>query len=78
MVLLGWHPEPQIYGVNFEETGLCHVSLDMDKAKSEYESWMSENLSVLDKDKYLAFLKQFNYPFDGKASERILNDISNV
>jgi hypothetical protein len=78
VVLLGWHPTPQVYGVNFYETGICHISYDASDLQTQYQLWLSHNMSLQNKKEYDTFLKHFNYPFDGKAGERILDAISYI
>ena len=75
VVFLGWHPVPQVSGVDFSETGLCHVSFDIDDLRTQYHKWIAENLTKQKPQEYNSFVKTFNYPFDGRATERVLNDI---
>jgi hypothetical protein len=75
VVLLGWQPEPKIFGADFSKTGLCHVSLSPSDMDNRFDFWVSHNLSKDNNEKYENFLRVFNFPFDGKASERVLNAI---
>ena len=77
IVLLGWHPEPQIFGMDFSKTGLCHTSFDPNDLKEKYNHWINENKSN-DLGKYETFLKQCNYPFDGRATQRVLEAITSL
>jgi hypothetical protein len=73
-VLLGWNPEPQIFGMDFSEGGLCHSSLCPDDLESKFDFWCANNLAFQE-EKYRTFLHRCNEPFDGKATERVLNAI---
>ncbi|AKQ44796.1 hypothetical protein TH63_02795 [Rufibacter radiotolerans] len=77
IVLLGWHPVPHIFGADFSDYGLCHVSLSPTELLTNFDYWVNNNLSYLNEGAYNAFLDRFNTPFDGKASERILERIKN-
>jgi hypothetical protein len=72
---LGWHPQPGIIGADFSKSGLCHVSFSPSDMYDKYDFWVSHNLSKDNNEKYENFLRVFNFPFDGKASERVLNAI---
>ncbi|TMI64943.1 MAG: hypothetical protein E6H07_03225 [Bacteroidetes bacterium] len=78
IVLLGWHPEPRIFGNNFGETGLCHISLFPEDLNSKFKYWLTNNLSVLNTEYYQRYLNEFNFPFDGNATRRILNAITTL
>lgn len=78
VVLLGWHPEPQIFGMDFSQTGLCHASLSPDDLNDKYDFWQQQNLSVGNTAAYDAYLKECNYPFDGKAAKRICTAINTL
>jgi hypothetical protein len=78
VVLLGWHPEPHIFGADFSESGLCHVSFSPDDLIKCYETWISNNLTIRNESKYQEFLRRFNYPFDGQATQRVLNVIESA
>lgn len=75
IVNVGWHPVPQIFGVDFAKTGLCHGSLNMNDLKANYSYWIENNLAECNEAKYEEFLRKFNYPFDGKATDRVLKAI---
>lgn len=75
IVLLGWHPEPRIFGADFSKTGLCHVSLEMNEIFTHMDHWINHNLTEEQTDLYNNFLKKFNYPFDGHATDRVLEAI---
>lgn len=75
IVLLGWHPEPRIFGADFSKTGLCHISMEMNELFTNIESWTDNNLVLQHPDLYNKFLKRNNYPFDGRAAERIVHAI---
>ncbi len=75
VVLLGWHPEPGIFGADFSQTGLCHLSLYPNELGTKFDYWVSHNLCKDNEVQYLNFLKEFNYPFDGQAGQRVLQAI---
>lgn len=75
IVNLGWHPIPQIFGVDFSKTGLCHVSLSVDELETKFEYWNSHNLAMENEELYEMYLKQYNYPFDGNATKRVVDVI---
>jgi hypothetical protein len=75
IVLLGWHPEPQIFGADFSETALCHRSLSLKDLDSKFDYFETNNLCEKNEFKYGEFLRKFNYPFDGKATERVIGAI---
>lgn len=72
VVLLGWHPKPHIFGNDFSKTGLCHLSLDWNDLDGEFDAWSAENKAASDDQKYAAYLKRYNFPFDGRATERVM------
>ncbi len=74
VVLLGWHPTPGIFGIDFSESGLCHKSTDLTDLETKYDYWVSHNLCH-QSAQYDAFLKRSNYPFDGKATQRVIEAI---
>lgn len=76
VVLLGWHPQPGIAGADFSKTGLCHVSLSPNDLETKFDFWMSHNLAKGKDAAYMEFLKEFNFPFDGRAGERVLEAIT--
>jgi hypothetical protein len=75
IVLLGWHPSPHIFGSDFSRTGLCHVSLNPCDLNTKFESWCAHNLASENQAAYEKFLLQYNYPFDGKATQRVIDTI---
>jgi hypothetical protein len=75
VVLLGWHPEPGIFGADFSKTGLCHFSPSPDELEPKFDYFVSNNLSLTNEASYQEFLKEFNHPFDGKATERVIEAI---
>jgi hypothetical protein len=75
VVLLGWHPVPQVFGSDFSKTGLCHLSFYATELLVKYDDWVTNNLAAENEMAYNAFLQQFNYPFDGRATERVINAI---
>ena len=78
VVLLGWHPEPLIFGDDFSQTGLCHKSMDVKDLFVKRELWESNNLCFTNKPSLNAFFEEYNYPFDGKATKRILDSITTL
>jgi hypothetical protein len=76
VVLLGWHPEPHIFGVDFSKSKLCHKSLNIEELNEKYDYWVSNNLTEENEIEYQNFLKEFNYPFDGRATERVIKAIT--
>ncbi|MBS1630821.1 MAG: CDP-glycerol glycerophosphotransferase family protein [Bacteroidetes bacterium] len=77
IVLLGWNPEPRIFGSDFSATGLCRKSLDMSDLENKYDYWVANNLCN-ESENYQAFLKRYNYPFDGKATQRVIDAIHSL
>lgn len=75
VVLVGWHPEPELIGSNFSAYDICHVSTDMRRAVDDIPYWLSHNRSEENREGYEAFVARFNAPFDGRALERILGVI---
>lgn len=75
VVLVGWHPEPELIGSDFSTYDICHVSLDMERAASVLPYWLSHNRCEENSAGYEAFVAKFNAPFDGRAVERILTVI---
>ena len=43
---------------------------------TKMDEWVTNNKCINNEKSYDAFIKQFNDPFDGKASERIINLLS--
>jgi hypothetical protein len=77
VVLLGWHPAAKIIGADFSQSGLCHVSLSPSEIDNLFDYWLANNLVVSNTEKYCSFLSEYNFPFDGKASERVMQIILN-
>lgn len=75
VVLLGWHPQPQIFGDDYSRTGLCHVSFDMSELETYYEEWILNNKTGSSVHAFDEFLKEYNFPFDGKATQRTIKTI---
>ena len=78
VLLLGWHPVPHIFCFDFSKTSLCHVSLYYTELNSKYECWVAHNLAEENEAAYHQFLREFNYPFDGKATERVIKAITDA
>jgi len=78
IVLLGWHPQPHIFGVDFSKTGICHLSFSPDDLENNYSYWVNNNLTLENNGLYMNFLKKFNSPFDGQARERIIGLINKL
>jgi hypothetical protein len=76
VVLLGWHPKSHIFGADFSATGLCHVSFTSEDLFSKFSYWLNNNLSCENQISYEDFLTQYNFPFDGKATQRVLSAIA--
>jgi hypothetical protein len=72
VVLLGWHPTPQIFGDDISKTGLCHVSFYPDDLSEKYNYWVNNNLTFNNESKYEDYLSEYNYPFDGNSTNRII------
>lgn len=75
IVLLGWHPQPRIFGSDFSKTGLCHTSMNMQDLFTQMDFWLKNNLTIQQTDLYNNFLKKYNHPFDGRAAERVVHAI---
>jgi len=78
IVLLGWHPSPRIFGTDFSKTGLCHTSMNHEELFTNTDRWTSTNLAAQHNDLYQAFLKKYNYPFDGHATDRVIHLIQTL
>jgi hypothetical protein len=78
IVNIGWHPTPQIFGVNFSKYNICHHSLNIEDLESSFDYWILNNLAELNENDYKSFINKFNYPFDGKATERVINSFKYV
>ncbi len=77
VVLLGWHPNPVIFGDDFSKSGLCHASFKVEELFEKYNYWLENNLTFDNKSALENFIKEYNFPFDGKATERIIEAIKN-
>jgi len=75
IVFLGWHPQPVNFGFDFSSTGLCHFSSSPEELLEKYPDWINHNLTFENEEIFECYLKRFNYPFDGKATERVINAI---
>lgn len=75
IVLLGWHPEPKISGEDFSKTGLCHVSYTPNDLPEKYNNWLCRNLTEQNDAALYAFQQEYSYPFDGKATQRVIRTI---
>jgi hypothetical protein len=78
IVLLGWHPNPQIFGDDISLSGLCHKSMYMEELFEKYYFWKSHNLIYNNSDKYNSYIHEYNEPFDGKATERLFHAIETL
>jgi len=77
IVLLGWHPDPLIFGTDFSKTGLCHTSFSISDLQKKFAEWVNNNLVEKNEAAYEEFLGKCNNPFDGKATDRVINAIVN-
>ncbi|HWY37105.1 MAG TPA: hypothetical protein VNY73_01005 [Bacteroidia bacterium] len=75
IVLLGWHPKPEVIGIDYSKTGLAHLSLTPQDLDNLLNYWMETNLCMLDHDAYSRFIDNYNCPFDGRAAKRIIDII---
>lgn len=78
VVLLGWHPQPTIFGVDFSKTGLCHISYSVDDLYSKVQTWESINYCMDKPDQHTSYVRKFNFPFDGMAIDRVLKAINTL
>ncbi|MBN8674229.1 MAG: hypothetical protein J0L56_08850 [Chitinophagales bacterium] len=78
VVLLGWHPEPGVFGNDFSKTGLCHYSGSVEELFTKISYWEGNNLCVVNEDLYNKYLLDYNFPFDGQASKRVLKAIQEL
>jgi hypothetical protein len=78
IVLVGWNPIPDIRGADISKLNLCHSSLYIDELDTHLDYWIKNNLCIKNEAAYYNFIAEYNYPFDGKASERIVNIITNA
>ena len=76
IVLLGWHPTPAISSYDFSKFGICHVSFNIEDLSSKYDYWLENNMAERYEDKYNNFIKNMNYPFDGRAASRVIETIT--
>jgi hypothetical protein len=77
IVLLGWHPKPQVFGFDFSQSGLCHLSMSVEDLQTKLDDWLNLNLATANSTRYEEFIKAYNYPFDGKAKQRVIQTITN-
>lgn len=75
IVLLGWHPEPTIFGTDFSKTGLCHTSFNVMDLQTKFEDWVNNNRAEKNEAAYDEFLHKCNNPFDGRATKRVIEAI---
>lgn len=78
IVNVGWHPKPQIFGSDFSKTGLCHLSMSITDLENKVEVWEQNNLCITNEKLYTEYLMEYNYPFDGQATQRVLEAIHNL
>jgi hypothetical protein len=78
IVLLGWHPTPHIFGDDISQTGLCHVSFDLNDLKDKYTYWTNNNLAIVNEYKYQEYLLDYNFPFDGMSTTRIIEYLEKI
>ncbi len=77
IVLLGWRPSnPQVAGTDFDKYDLMHQSMYCEDLKEKYSYWILHNKTLLNQKQFLDFLVEFNTPFDGKATQRIIDIFS--
>ena len=78
VVLLGWFPiDKEIKGLeDLSSMNICHLSLEIDDLNTKYSLWEIENKAKKDTRAYKEFLNKYNFPFDGKATERIIKKFS--
>jgi len=76
VVLLGWHPEPHIFGADFSKTGICHRSMNVEDLNDKFQHWITHNLAIINANMYNEFISAFNCPFDGKATQRVIKAIA--
>lgn len=75
VVLLSWYLDESHLGNDFSKLGVCHLSNNLDDLKVKFDYWISHNLAEEDLNNWEMFIKLFNYPFDGKATKRVLEAI---
>ena len=75
VVLLGWHPKPTIFGMNFSNYKICHVSFSITDLEEKYLYWKENNLAIINDKNYNNFIEAVNSPFDGQASKRVISEI---
>ena len=78
VVLLGWFPiDKEIKGLeDLSSMNICHLSLEIDDLNTKYSLWERENKAKKNTRAYKEFLNKYNFPFDGKATERIIKKFS--
>ena len=78
VVFLSWHPGRQHFGFDFSTTGLCHRSEAVSDLFTKLDDWRATNLCLREQQRHEEFVRDFNYPFDGKATERVLAAIKTL
>lgn len=77
IVLLGWHPVPKVFGDDYSKTGLCHLSLLPEELLTRFDHWKNNNLTENNPEAFEEFIREYNHPFDGRATERTIAAVLN-
>lgn len=75
VVLLSWNLGEEHMGVNFAKMGVCHYSDKIQDLEQSWGDWLATNLCESRPDRWAEFIKAFNYPFDGQATRRVIQNI---
>ena len=78
IVILNWNPVPMAFGADFSATGLCHSSIEMSDLTSKFSFWIQNNKCLQETSQYETFLRRFNWPFDGQATNRVIAAIRDL
>lgn len=77
IVLLGWHPKPSIFGIDFSRYNICHISFSTTDLEQKFGDWEQNNLSIRKEKDFRNFINELNFPFDGYAAKRVIEEIIN-
>lgn len=76
IVLLSWHLKTEHLGNDFSQLGVCHLSTAVSDIKNNYAFWINNNLAEQRPDCYENFIREYNNPFDGLATQRVVQLIT--
>lgn len=76
VVLVKWHPQLLDGISDFDNFDLMHHSSSVSDLQSQFETWLKTNKALTSGKAYDMFIDEFNFPFDGKATQRIIDAIN--